>query len=432
MRQGDISDIRRFYYRYFLWVLLFAACGMLTICVYGQLQKAVPDSLNIRQGEEEKLKFFVPVSAAIYEDSVLASGLGGVQSEKTEMKKIEVDTTRAMVRKANEYNYYQMDLKLFGVIPLKTVDLNVLTERSIYPVGLPIGIYVKTNGVLVVDMSSFENRDGMNVEPAKHVLQKGDYILKVNEEPVGGKKELISKIRQSGGEDLIFTLLRNGAETKVRCTPELADDGEYKLGIWIRDSAQGIGTLTYLDENGRYGALGHGINDVDTNALMLLKYGGIYRADIVGIEKGKSGHPGVLTGVISFDEYQLGNVTENTQGGIFGQLSGSEKNSLGLTGMPIALKQEIRIGDAKILCKIGETSKLYDVEITKVHYSSEDDNRGIVLAITDQELLSLTGGIVQGMSGAPIIQDGKVVGAVTHVLINDPTRGYGIFIENML
>jgi len=400
--------------------------------MYSSLQKAVPDRLSIREGHEEEIRFALPVSASIYGDSVLASGLGG-SADVQSVPKIDVDTTTAMVMKANQCNYYQMDIKLFGVIPLKTVDLDVVKAKTVYPVGLPIGIYVKTNGVLVVDISNFKSSDGVTVEPSKHILSKGDYILEVNGEKVSGKQDLIRRIRKSGGEDLIFTVIRNGAQTKVKCTPELADDGEYKLGIWIRDSAQGIGTLTYLDQSGSYGALGHGINDVDTNALMDLKYGGIYRADIIGIEKGRSGHPGELTGVISFDdEYQLGNVNRNTRGGIFGQLLGTEFRSLRMTGMQVGLKQEIRMGPAKILCKIGGKSKLYDVEIIKVHYESEDNNRGIVLEITDKELLGMTGGIVQGMSGAPIIQNGKMIGAVTHVLINDPTKGYGIFAENMI
>ena len=191
--------------------------------------------------------------------------------------------------------------------------------------------------------------------------------------------------------------------------------------------------ITYLDENGNFGALGHGINDVDTSTLMNLQYGGIYTTDIIGIEKGEEGKPGELTGIISFDdEKQLGDVLRNTKGGIFGRISQTEIGTLNLTSAEVGLKQEIQMGPAQILCKMGEESKLYKIQITKINYESKEDNRGIVLQITDEELLDETGGIVQGMSGSPILQNGKIVGAVTHVFVNDPTKGYGIFIENML
>lgn len=423
--------VRRFWYRCFLTGVLLASTVFLSICVYDELLESVPGQMSIRQGEETTLSFGLPVSASIYKDSIVASGIGDGNGAASAVSRIEVEAATQMVMKADACDYYQMDLKLLGLFPLKSVELDVVKPKRVYPVGLPVGIYVKTNGVLVVDMSSFNNEDGIAVTPAGQILQKGDYILEINGVALTGKKDLISKIRKSGGKDLVFTLLRSGGLTKVKCTPALADDGEYKLGIWIRDSAQGIGTLTYLDENGNFGALGHGINDIDTNELMQLKYGGIYKTDIIGIERGEKGQPGELTGVIDFDDkYQLGNVTKNTKKGIFGTLSGIDGGNL--TSLPVGLKQEVETGAAQILCKIDQTNRLYDVRITKLHYDSEDDNRGIELEITDKELLGLTGGIVRGVSGAPIMQNGKMVGAITHVLINDPARGYGIFAENMV
>lgn len=425
-------------YRLILWFALTFAVVLLVAASYLAVYKTVPNRLVIREGEEERFHFVVPVSASIYEEAVPVSGfskeqeINGVVTEK-KTGIIEVMSTNTLVMKANRQNDYRMDLKLFGVIPLKTVNLEIIEDTKVYPVGLPIGIYVKTNGSMVVGISDFRSCDGSKAEPAKHILKEGDYILKVNEEELEGKKDLIRKIRKSGGEDLIFTVVRNHEVIRMRCKPVLADDGEYKMGIWIRDSAQGIGTMTYLDERGNFGALGHGINDVDTNTLMDLDYGGIYKTDIVGVQRGKSGAPGELTGVIDFeDENLLGNVKRNTKGGIFGQLSSGAASGLSLTGVEIGLKQEIVIGKAGIMCKIGDTNKIYEVEIVKINYDSEDDNRGIVLKITDKELLKLTGGIVQGMSGAPILQNGRMIGAVTHVLINDSTKGYGIFAENML
>ena len=420
-------------YRYLLWVILFATLSVSAYLGYLGFIKSIPSTLTIREHREEMIKFQLPVSTSIYEESLPVSSLSGEMVDGIQTQRIETRTASSFVMKANDCNGYQMDVKLFGVIPVKTVDLQVVEETKVYPVGLPVGIYLKTDGVLVVDISTFEDGAGNKVEPAKYALKKGDYVLEVNGESVHGKKDLIKRIRKSNGEDLIFTLCRNGEKTQVKCTPVQSDDGEYKIGVWVRDSAQGIGTITYLDTEGNFGALGHGINDVDTSELMHLKYGGIYATDIIGIEKGADGKPGELTGMISFDdEKQLGEVLQNTKGGVFGQLSKTEIDSMDLTSVEVGYKQEIKVGDAKILCKMKDENRLYDVKITKVNYESKEDNRGIVLEITDEELLEETGGIVQGMSGSPIIQDGKIVGAVTHVLVNDPTRGYGIFIENML
>ena len=420
-------------YRYFLWMIMFAALSVSIYLCYLEFLKSIPNTLTIREHREEMINFQLPVSASIYDASLPVSSMALAMDGGIQTKRIETQTASSFVMKANDCKGYQMDVKLFGVIPVKTVDLEVVEETRVYPVGLPVGIYLKTDGVLVVDISSFEDAAGNKVEPAKHALKKGDYVLQVNGEAVSGKKDLIQRIRKSNGEDMIFTLYRNGEQTQVKCKSIQSDDGEYKIGVWVRDSAQGIGTITYLDEEGNFGALGHGINDVDTSELMHLKYGGIYATDIIGIKKGEDGKPGELTGMISFDdEKQLGDVLRNTKGGVFGQLSKKEIESMELTSIEVGYKQEIKVGDAQILCKMKDENRFYDVKITKINYESKEDNRGIVLEITDKELLEETGGIVQGMSGSPIIQDGKIVGAVTHVLVNDPTRGYGIFIENML
>lgn len=192
--------------------------------------------------------------------------------------------------------------------------------------------------------------------------------------------------------------------------------------------------MTFVDERGNFGALGHGINDVDTSALMELDEGLLYHTNIISIKKGTNGSPGELTGMISYSEKNvIGTIRDNTSAGIFGSCDISKMDSLKDARMlPIGLKQEIRLGDAQILCTVGDEKEYYGIEITEVRLDHDNVNRGIVIKITDPELLSLTGGIVQGMSGSPIIQDGKLIGAVTHVLVQDSTRGYGIFIENML
>ena len=206
------------------------------------------------------------------------------------------------------------------------------------------------------------------------------------------------------------------------------------MGIWVRDNAQGIGTLTFVDENGNFGALGHGINDVDTSTLMELEEGLLYKTNIIAIKKGTKGTPGELTGMISYsDKNVIGTIENNTNAGIFGKCNTMKMPLLEEAEyLPVGLKQEIHLGEAQIISTVEDTREYYDVEITEVRLDHDNVNRGIVLKITDPRLLALTGGIVQGMSGSPIIQDGKVIGAVTHVLVQDSTKGYGIFIENML
>ena len=296
-----------------------------------------------------------------------------------------------------------------------------------------MGIYVKTKGILVVGVGDFEGEDGQTYCPGRYVLQNGDYILEVNDEMVSTKKELINKIAHCEGQEMILKVKRGELELQVKIKPQLNKNDEYKLGIWVRDNAQGVGTMTYVDEQGRFGALGHGINDVDTSTIMSLDKGTLYHTEIIGITKGSNGSPGELTGFIEYDDTNImGNITSNTVKGIFGNCTETTIESVTGDYLPIGLKQEIEPGPAEILCSLGESVEIYQVEITDIDLENNNINRGIVLKITDEELLATTGGIVQGMSGSPIIQDGKIIGAVTHVLVNDPTRGYGIFIENML
>lgn len=216
-------------------------------------------------------------------------------------------------------------------------------------------------------------------------------------------------------------------------TPDTNQNREWKMGIWVRDNAQGIGTLTYEDTDNSFGALGHGINDVDTSLLMNLEEGTLYRTEIVGITRGSNGSPGELTGYIEYDsENIIGEITENTTEGIFGICDEEVGQESSFEPIPIALKQEIVLGPAQIICSVTGEPEFYDVEIVEVNLERDNINRGIVVQVVDEKLLTLTGGIIQGMSGSPIIQNGKLVGAVTHVLVQDSTRGYGIFIEEML
>lgn len=406
-------------YRRILYILSGNAVCLLLCAAYLSLWHRTPDSIKIRAGEREEMNLELPA-------------MGMLRSSGEEA--IPVSLNRPVVFYANETNRYEMDVKLFGVLPLKNVDVQVIEGASVIPVGMPVGIYVKTEGVLVVGTGEFTGFDGVRYSPAKNVLRSGDYILKMDGQEITGKKMFMKALQETDGRDIVLTIRRGKEEFDVKTTAIKDQAGVYKIGIWIRDNAQGVGTLTYIDGNGGFGALGHGINDMDTSTLMALQKGSLYHTDIIGIRKGEAGKPGELTGLIDYgDGNILGAIARNEEKGIFGVCGEELEEEALFAPVEIGLKQDTKIGPAKILCSLdGESARLYDVKITDIIYDREHINREIVLQITDQELIEETGGIIQGMSGAPILQNGKLVGAVTHVFVQDATKGYGIFIEEML
>lgn len=427
-------------------MLLLAGVAGIFLTLYFSYLNKIPSQIRIRAGVEQEFNFRVPVSGEIYRTPQEAAPVATVTDlseeeqeayllamEEEKAKSIHVDFAHTVKFRANEIDAYQMELKLFGVLPYKQVDVEVIQDKLLIPSGMPIGIYVKTDGVLVVGIGEFESSGGDNVSPAKYVLQKGDYILKCNGEAVENKKQFISMVEDSAGEDMVLTIRRNNEVTDVMINADKNRMEEWKLGIWIRDNAQGIGTMTYEGADSTFGALGHGINDVDTSILMNLEEGTLYKTEIVGITRGANGAPGELTGYIEYDsENVIGEITENTAAGIFGICDEELMENSVYDPIPIALKQEISLGPAQIICSVSGEPEFYDVEIVEVNLDQENVNRGIVIRVVDEKLLTLTGGIIQGMSGSPIIQNGKLAGAVTHVLVNDSTKGYGIFIEEML
>jgi stage IV sporulation protein B len=287
----------------------------------------------------------------------------------------------------------------------------------------------------VVDTGSFLGGGGDRYAPSEELLYSGDYLTAMDGVAITDKKQIKQYVENCGGAEITFQVSRQEELVQVKITPQMDENGTYKMGAWLRDSAQGIGTMTYIDSSNNFGALGHGVNDTDTGELLKLGTGLLYHTDIVAVKKGEKGSPGELTGVIEYSSEQVsGIIVNNTAKGIYG-VANDELiyEYTEMEPLSIALKQEVTIGKAQILCKIGGEAKYYDIEITKISTSNTTAlNRQISIKVTDEELISLTGGIVQGMSGAPIIQNGKFVGAVTHVLVQDSTKGYGIFIEDML
>lgn len=384
------------------------------------IDRSIPDRLQVVSGDRKSQILRYPFDTIIEENVAKAASQNG--------SNIPQDNLNMSAEEP-----YTIECKLFGVIPVKNIQVDVVERSKVIPCGSPVGIYMKTRGILVVGTGAVNGMDGVDYEPAASVVQSGDYILGVNGNPISDKKELISRINESGGSDITLEVQRKGEITDLKVTPVMTGTSEYKTGIWVRDDTQGIGTLTYVDENSNYGALGHGISDVDTSTLLSLQEGKLYPSDIISVVKGEKGVPGELAGVIRYDENEvMGSITANTEAGIFGKVTDSFKSQLKGTPIEVGLKQEIETGPATILCTVDGTVKEYDIEIEKVLLNSSDVNKSMVIKVTDEELLQKTGGIVQGMSGSPIIQNGKLIGAVTHVFIQDSTSGFGIFAENMI
>ena len=393
---------------------------------YFYLYNQLPAVLRLKAGEVQMMDFGLPMTGEVV--AVSDSGDSNIPSDK-----IIMDLNEEISLQVSEARDYRMDIKLFGCIPFKQVEIQVIDEKELIPAGIPIGLYLETEGLLIIGVGDFEGKEGITYCPAKYNLKSGDYILECNGEPVSDKETFIKEIEESKGEEVRLKIQRAETIQEVAVKPERNASGEYKIGVWLRDNAQGVGTLTFIDSNGHFGALGHGITDGETGELMELGRGSLYDTQIVGIKKGGDGLPGELTGMIEYDDRNIvGVITENTTNGIFGEIYEDKLERFpALENLPIGLKQNIQLGRAQILSGTSGIPKYYDIEITKIHLS-EQESKGIEFVVVDDSLLSLTGGIVQGMSGSPIIQDGKIIGAVTHVLVNDPSKGYGIFIENML
>lgn len=337
------------------------------------------------------------------------------------------------VTENGELRHYSVTAKLFGIIPVKKVDVNIIPDTKLIPCGLQIGIYLHTNGVMVIDTGDVTDINGNKSCPAENIIKADDYIVSLNGMAVCTKSQLTFLINKYGNEDIVLGINRNGELINVRVTPVCTGANQYMAGIWVRDDSQGIGTLTYVTEDGHFGGLGHGISDVDTGMLLSSNEGILYSANIWGIKKGESGNPGGLLGSIVYEkDNEYGEILKNTGVGIFGEANNKLLSECENEAMEVGLINEIEKGKAYIRCMLDDEMTDYEIEIQKIDYSNSKKNKGMVIEITDERLLDKTNGIVQGMSGSPIIQNGKIIGAVTHVFVDDPTKGYGIFIENMI
>lgn len=394
---------RKNYRRFLLWCL---GLDMLIMgwMGYRYLDRKIPDEIHVTENGAQEVRRLLDHPFLEFEETIQVSGEGS----------------------------YLLPCRILGFIPFKEIKITPAESTSVYVSGSTVGIYMETKGVLIIDTGEIISREGTSLEPAKNIVKPGDYIVAFNQQSIKNKQELLKDLSFLDGEPVTLDVIRDGKQIPLSLTPVKDAADAYKLGIWVRDNTQGIGTLTYVDGNGNYGALGHGISDVDTGELLHINKGALYQAEILGIQKGETGSPGELSGLIRYEPGRIiGNIKKNSKNGIYGNLSAGIKNT-DLKKLPVAYKQELEIGPASILCCVDGQAKEYRAEITRIDMNHEDTNKSFVIHVTDERLLELTGGIVQGMSGSPVIQNGKVIGAVTHVFVQDATSGYGIFIENML
>lgn len=322
-------------------------------------------------------------------------------------------------------------LRLFGIIPIKDVEVQEIDTPMLVPCGQPFGIKLRMDGAMVVGFDAVVTPDGKRCPAQEAGIQTGDLIQTVNGQDIDSNQALQSAIASSDGNAVTVTLVREEEVCSVTLTPAFStSDSCYEAGVWVRDSSAGIGTITFYDpKTGSFGGLGHPICDADTGDILPLGSGEAGAVTISQVEKGTSGNPGMLQGSFTEDA-PLGKLLCNNRCGVFGKLYHCPAAT---EAMPMALKQEIETGPAQILCTVqGNTPEIYDVVLEEIDYSGTDSTRNMTVLVTDEALLEKTGGIVQGMSGSPILQNGKIIGAVTHVFVDDPTRGYGIFCENMV
>ena len=396
---------------------------LLFLYIYVASVTLVPNSIILMQGESLNLATLWGISIKENENS--NPNIGEYKQNRT----IEAATKNIEDNSLNETGKIDLSLNLLDKIPLKEISVNVIPKVKVIPLGNAIGLKLYTEGVLIVGMSEIEGKRPYELSGIK----EGDRIISIDDKKIETTEDLIETVNASKGKEVSIKYVRENSEEVTNITPVQTKQNEYKLGLWVRDAAAGVGTASfYIPSTGMFASLGHGITDIDTGDLITISNGELVSTNIVSIQKGEKGKPGEIKGSIE-GASKIGEVYKNTSFGIFGKVS--NKNSLKITEdeMEILNRDEIKKGKAQIICELEDGKKeYYDIEIQRIYTANNKDNKSMLIKITDERLLEKTGGIIQGMSGSPIIQNGKFVGAVTHVLVNDPTTGYGVFADMMI
>ncbi len=381
---------------------------LMIIYVYVLAIEKIPSKITLFEGEDINLKTVLGINFN-YADTIETSSSEGTK------KNIQVS--------------------FFDNIPIKNVDVNVIPKTKVIPLGNIAGVKLYTNGVLVVGMSEIEGKDNQRYKPYVNTgIEEGDTIIKVNNKEINSTDDLIETVNQSEGNKIKINYIHEKETKECSITPVETINKEYKIGLWVRDSAAGVGTITFYEpSNKTFGALGHGITDIDTNELINIASGEFITTKILNITKGEVGTPGKIQGTID-NQTNIGTISKNTKFGIYGKVDNLSSINIDKSKeMDVALRDEIKQGKATILCSLdNQTPQEYEIEIEKIFKDNNYDNKSMQIKVTDERLLNKTGGIIQGMSGSPIIQNGKFVGAITHVLVNNPQEGYGVFADIML
>lgn len=390
---------------------------LLIILAYATNITSIPDSLILFQNQDLDIKTIF-----------------GLKLEETVTVGANLETNSKSVNLKGSLKEKEYNLSLLG-INLKTIRANVIPNAKVIPLGNLVGLKLYTKGVLVVGMSEIQGEDNKTYKPYEEAgIEQGDAIIEINDEVVNTTEELISCVSKCKGKDIDITYVKDGNVLRTTMTPVKTSKNTYKIGLWVRDAAAGVGTLTFYEPStNSFAALGHGIQDVDTEELVDISTGEFVTTDIINVKKGEENNPGKIEGTID-DSKKIGNIYSNTDYGVYGFTT--DKNELNIENMQeveVASRNEIKLGKASIICTLENgVRKEYEVEIEKTYINNNENNKSMVVKVTDEELLEKTGGIIQGMSGSPILQNGKLIGALTHVLVSDPTKGYGVFADTML
>lgn len=395
----------------FLFLCLLYSCNL----------SAIPNNVVLFEGEDLNIPTLLGINILKTED------VSTIPAEETDNVGVGIASNRHETKNKTNTQNYSVSI---ANVRLKDITVNVIPKTQVVISGNTIGAKLYTNGVLVVGMSEING-----TKPYENSgIEEGDMIVEIDKQAITCTVDLVNKVNKSKGQNLNIKYLREGEEHFANINPVKTNENEYKLGLWVRDAAAGVGTMTFYEpETKSFAALGHGIMDIDTNQLINISNGELVTSKIISIVKGKSGKPGEIKGTIE-NGLSIGSISKNTPFGIFGNINNINLLNLDTTKtLEVANRDEIKKGPATILVTLedGKTEE-YAINIEKIYYNNNSNNKSMLIKVTDEKLIEKTGGIIQGMSGSPIIQNGKFIGAVTHVLVNDATEGYAVFGDLMV
>lgn len=410
------------------------------VYVYVLAIDSIPTSTILFEGEELNIKKIFGIKLVNKNSeykAILTSG--ELREEKNEVPDLK-NNQNNMVKSSRENDTKKigttnLEVKLFDTFNVKNIDVSVIERTKVIPVGQVSGLKLYTSGVLVVGMSEIKGIDNEKYKPYENSgIQEGDTIVEIENREIIDTKELVQTVNESKGKQIKIKYVRNGSTIECSITPIKTSETEYKLGLWVRDSAAGIGTMTYYEPTTKnFAALGHGITDIDTGKLLDISNGQFITTKVLSVIRGENGAPGKIQGSIN-EQVKIGTINKNSIFGIYGTVDDASRIKMNMAKeVDVATRNEIQLGEATMLCSLdGENVKEYKIQIEKIYLNNDYDNKSMFIRVMDDELIEKTGGIIQGMSGSPVLQNGKFIGAVTNVLINDPTKGYVVFGDLMV